>query len=1065
MALCFNFNHFNKLSDEDEEFYTTYINSIYKMIADYNSLIDDGAFFRLQSVFEILGNIFKQINTTKNFVQLIYFDKITDKKISCLIEIQEKNSKIENLIETIKKKSEPFVKFNDSKSTHYFIYYDNAHTVGTDVPNQPSDLTGIVTVDENSRFTTVSQACYRIRKLNYGQTVYFLPTVKLHKKLSDSIDPNKYRYALFSHLITMDTNYKNSTNFKRELQYVKYKCRKYKENLYEHLNLDNFKETKSNLISNKECDFIEDANYLNLLLELPNVTDKTSDILQKIKLTNTKEGEIDKSSNLYKCFPKIKEVNNDTEQEQEQEQEEEQEQEQEQEQEEEQEQKISEYKQLESKKKYYEIELFTWNDLFDIFKFENNFNGNTYTLENNFNSHSEDLKLLKRREEYNKYHPIILENKDFVIRDNYLTSYYKLTPLNEISTNKTWEIEKNIWGSNIKLDNEKEQKNIYKYNNYFKMVYYILYIKEQTLPPYVNYTDGIEKKWRDRWAQSLRISINYHQSSDSDRVVNNQRQFIDSFKNENKNKIKIYCNIISYSQEIVFHLKCDEIQNDLYLYNKYNEMILFKNSIKPNYIKNEKNDHQKNEKNDHQKDNNYRYVQVKLKNQTIKKNPIYKKVQNNTILSEQNLSNFEIFHENYKCTYYDYDQKITNRTITYIQYLERCIKNINAIQAYIIFIFNGLLPQNKNYNLQYYNNLLEFKKYKSNIRYLDEVNLSDYAVTETFRNWLHLIISLYDPNYKNNEILKNKKNRNIINNKQEIIDEINDNNNDDIFYNKLPYQMSILMDFNEMLNKQYEYRPIESNFNNIFYEYYDYNIIQTFKKYHDYDDSNIQNYYYDSTIDIPNKSNIRMNQLIGINYDKKLAKKNNGLVALKIPKSILKKSHILNKLLNKIENSNIIKIDINKEDDYKYIKEIIKYIFYYNTNNIDDNSSDIDDIINIPPISQHLSTLDIFEEYQKDFCDSDNDAIRYANETYKKTYNIKGVEFNKEDLKKYNDIINKLPKDHDNYNLFVEHFYSVFIFQHEYVKIKNNLLPIIDEINSLNDNEKIKKFIKSFKIF
>jgi hypothetical protein len=156
---------------------------------------------------------------------------------------------------------------------------------------------------------------------------------------------------------------------------------------------------------------------------------------------------------------------------------------------------------------------------------------------------------------------------------------------------------------------------------------------------------------------------------------------------------------------------------------------------------------------------------------------------------------------------------------------------------------------------------------------------------------------------------------------------------------------------------------------------------------------------------------------------------------------------------------------INKEDDYKYIKEIIKYIFYYNTNNIDDNSSDIDDIINIPPISKNLSTLEIFEKYQKYYCDTDDDAIIYTNKICKETYNINGVEFNKEDLKKYNDIINKLPKDHENYNSFVEWFYSDFIFQHEYVQIKNNLLPIIDEINSLNDNDEIKKFIKSFKIF
>ena len=41
----------------------------------------------------------------------------------------------------------------DSNETNIFIYFDNAHIIGQDLKNQPSNLKGLLIINENSKYT------------------------------------------------------------------------------------------------------------------------------------------------------------------------------------------------------------------------------------------------------------------------------------------------------------------------------------------------------------------------------------------------------------------------------------------------------------------------------------------------------------------------------------------------------------------------------------------------------------------------------------------------------------------------------------------------------------------------------------------------------------------------------------------------------------------------------------------------------------------------------------------------------------------------------------------------
>lgn len=62
---------------------------------------------------------------------------------------------------------------NTFDSSELFIYYDNKHTVGTDI-KQPYRLSGLVSVSSFNNLVEISQATFRMRNLNYGHSVNFI---------------------------------------------------------------------------------------------------------------------------------------------------------------------------------------------------------------------------------------------------------------------------------------------------------------------------------------------------------------------------------------------------------------------------------------------------------------------------------------------------------------------------------------------------------------------------------------------------------------------------------------------------------------------------------------------------------------------------------------------------------------------------------------------------------------------------------------------------------------------------------------------------------------------------
>jgi hypothetical protein len=83
---------------------------------------------------------------------------LKDKKI---IYLSDKDEKLEFVNEFEK------IKFSEIISDNNFYYYDQCHTVGTDI-KQPRTGHVIIIIDENTRMTDFAQAIFRFRKINRG---------------------------------------------------------------------------------------------------------------------------------------------------------------------------------------------------------------------------------------------------------------------------------------------------------------------------------------------------------------------------------------------------------------------------------------------------------------------------------------------------------------------------------------------------------------------------------------------------------------------------------------------------------------------------------------------------------------------------------------------------------------------------------------------------------------------------------------------------------------------------------------------------------------------------------
>jgi hypothetical protein len=157
----------------------------------YDSFIDQAGFFRNQKSDNIIMEISKKIKNKKYFIYITH-DNI--KKVY----IPEYNKIIDYNMEIYKQED-------------VFIYYDNKHVVGIDI-KQPTILKGVVSINNTSRFTDVSQAIFRLRKLNNGHTISFMTYAEENTNLINRNDilklllKNERSYIESSYVVFLKQN-------------------------------------------------------------------------------------------------------------------------------------------------------------------------------------------------------------------------------------------------------------------------------------------------------------------------------------------------------------------------------------------------------------------------------------------------------------------------------------------------------------------------------------------------------------------------------------------------------------------------------------------------------------------------------------------------------------------------------------------------------------------------------------------------------------------------------------------------------------------------------------------
>lgn len=187
--------------------------NIFQVIVDilkehrYDSLIDTGAYLRNYDPYDVVKTLMRVCGYHKKYV---------------FVDAEDKLKYVMNPNQNVK--------------SDMFIYYDQKHTVGIDVGNQPYILKGLITVNYFNRLTDISQGAYRLRKINYGHTVDFLVS-NIGQQFDD---PSK----LVNYLIHQDSLYKNSLENIALLQQIKYILRKtgngsYTDEIFDELTLIN----------------------------------------------------------------------------------------------------------------------------------------------------------------------------------------------------------------------------------------------------------------------------------------------------------------------------------------------------------------------------------------------------------------------------------------------------------------------------------------------------------------------------------------------------------------------------------------------------------------------------------------------------------------------------------------------------------------------------------------------------------------------------------------------------------------------------------------------------------
>ena len=116
----------------------------------YGALIDACGIFKNVDNYDVAIKIHNELKKP-----VIYLDKIDNKLII-------NDGKIYNYDESVEYKEQPF------------MYYSQTHIIGIDInQNKYPNILGLCTVDDNTEYTTIAQAIFRLRKINMGHSVNF----------------------------------------------------------------------------------------------------------------------------------------------------------------------------------------------------------------------------------------------------------------------------------------------------------------------------------------------------------------------------------------------------------------------------------------------------------------------------------------------------------------------------------------------------------------------------------------------------------------------------------------------------------------------------------------------------------------------------------------------------------------------------------------------------------------------------------------------------------------------------------------------------------------------------
>jgi hypothetical protein len=119
----------------------------------YNCLIDTaGLLFMFNS-----NEIIKYIMSKLKYERYFYIDNNNNKKI-----LKFNGNKIEEIIYN-----------NEIVTENDFLLYDNKHIIGQDI-KQSFNISGLCTVDKKITLSLLAQGIYRLRKINWGQTINFI---------------------------------------------------------------------------------------------------------------------------------------------------------------------------------------------------------------------------------------------------------------------------------------------------------------------------------------------------------------------------------------------------------------------------------------------------------------------------------------------------------------------------------------------------------------------------------------------------------------------------------------------------------------------------------------------------------------------------------------------------------------------------------------------------------------------------------------------------------------------------------------------------------------------------